>query len=125
LLAFLALQIRVRLPAVVTTDLRLNEPRYATLPNIMKAKKKPLATTTPQVSRTSLLRAMEREGQAQQQGDRGQRLLVRAVPWWQQSVQAGSHAPAGDQTRGARASAVSELSHACALTDHITLYEEY
>lgn len=32
----------VRLPAVVTTDLRLNEPRYATLPNIMKAKKKPL-----------------------------------------------------------------------------------
>jgi electron transfer flavoprotein beta subunit len=35
------------LPAVVTTDLRLNEPRYATLPNIMKAKKKPLETTTP------------------------------------------------------------------------------
>ncbi|WP_250528465.1 electron transfer flavoprotein subunit beta/FixA family protein [Caballeronia sp. GAWG2-1] len=35
------------LPAVVTTDLRLNEPRYVTLPNIMKAKKKPLATTTP------------------------------------------------------------------------------
>ncbi len=36
-----------RLPAVITTDLRLNEPRYVTLPNIMKAKKKPLATTTP------------------------------------------------------------------------------
>lgn len=36
------------LPAVVTTDLRLNEPRYATLPNIMKAKKKPLDTTTPE-----------------------------------------------------------------------------
>ena len=35
------------LPAVVTTDLRLNEPRYATLPNIMKAKKKPLETITP------------------------------------------------------------------------------
>ena len=35
------------LPAVVTTDLRLNEPRYATLPNIMKAKKKPLETTNP------------------------------------------------------------------------------
>ncbi|MDD2741622.1 MAG: electron transfer flavoprotein subunit beta/FixA family protein [Rhodocyclaceae bacterium] len=35
------------LPAVVTTDLRLNEPRYATLPNIMKAKKKPLETLTP------------------------------------------------------------------------------
>ena len=36
------------LPALVTTDLRLNEPRYATLPNIMKAKKKPLETLTPQ-----------------------------------------------------------------------------
>lgn len=35
------------LPAVVTTDLRLNEPRYASLPNIMKAKKKPLDTVTP------------------------------------------------------------------------------
>ncbi|MCP5309800.1 MAG: electron transfer flavoprotein subunit beta/FixA family protein [Rhodocyclaceae bacterium] len=35
------------LPAVVTTDLRLNEPRYATLPNIMKAKKKPLETVEP------------------------------------------------------------------------------
>ena len=38
---------RGELPAVVTTDLRLNEPRYATLPNIMKAKKKPLETLTP------------------------------------------------------------------------------
>src|SRR6476620_5712921 len=38
----------LRLPAVVTTDLRLNEPRYASLPNIMKAKKKPLAETTPE-----------------------------------------------------------------------------
>ena len=35
------------LPAIVTSDLRLNEPRYASLPNIMKAKKKPLDTTTP------------------------------------------------------------------------------
>ena len=39
--------IKVKLPAVVTTDLRLNEPRYATLPNIMKAKKKPLDKKTP------------------------------------------------------------------------------
>ncbi len=37
----------INLPAVVTTDLRLNEPRYVTLPNIMKAKKKPLDTMTP------------------------------------------------------------------------------
>ncbi|OLP53707.1 electron transfer flavoprotein subunit beta [Rhizobium rhizosphaerae] len=39
--------IEVNLPAVVTTDLRLNEPRYASLPNIMKAKKKPLDKKTP------------------------------------------------------------------------------
>jgi electron transfer flavoprotein beta subunit len=39
--------IEISLPAVVTTDLRLNEPRYATLPNIMKAKKKPLDVTNP------------------------------------------------------------------------------
>ena len=37
----------ISLPAVVTTDLRLNEPRYATLPNVMKAKKKPLDTVKP------------------------------------------------------------------------------
>jgi electron transfer flavoprotein beta subunit len=39
--------ISTKLPAVVTTDLRLNEPRYASLPNIMKAKKKPIETVTP------------------------------------------------------------------------------
>jgi electron transfer flavoprotein beta subunit len=39
--------VKLALPAVVTTDLRLNEPRYASLPNIMKAKSKPLANKTP------------------------------------------------------------------------------
>lgn len=39
--------IEITLPAIVTTDLRLNEPRYASLPNIMKAKKKPLDKKTP------------------------------------------------------------------------------
>jgi electron transfer flavoprotein beta subunit len=39
--------LELKLPAVVTTDLRLNEPRYATLPNIMKAKKKPLDNVKP------------------------------------------------------------------------------
>lgn len=39
--------LEIGLPAVITTDLRLNEPRYATLPNIMKAKKKPLDVVTP------------------------------------------------------------------------------
>ena len=51
----------LKLPAIVTSDLRLNEPRYASLPNIMKAKRKPLDTTTPEelgvdvTARTSLL----------------------------------------------------------------------
>jgi electron transfer flavoprotein beta subunit len=39
--------ITVKLPTIITVDLRLNEPRYASLPNIMKAKAKPLATKTP------------------------------------------------------------------------------
>ncbi|MNC91179.1 Electron transfer flavoprotein subunit beta [compost metagenome] len=40
-------KLAIRLPAVVTADLRLNEPRYVTLPNIMKAKKKPLEVLKP------------------------------------------------------------------------------
>ena len=39
--------VKLKMPAVVTTDLRLNEPRYASLPNIMKAKKKPIDALTP------------------------------------------------------------------------------
>src|ERR1700710_1900701 len=39
--------VKLAIPAIVTTDLRLNEPRYASLPNIMKAKSKPLANKTP------------------------------------------------------------------------------
>ncbi|MCQ9423021.1 electron transfer flavoprotein subunit beta/FixA family protein [Pseudomonas sp. LJDD11] len=46
--------VALNLPAIVTTDLRLNEPRYASLPNIMKAKKKPLQTITPQALGVSL-----------------------------------------------------------------------
>ncbi|KAI9303511.1 hypothetical protein BJ944DRAFT_268287 [Cunninghamella echinulata] len=40
--------LKTKLPAIITTDLRLNEPRYASLPNIMKAKKKPLVKITPE-----------------------------------------------------------------------------
>jgi electron transfer flavoprotein beta subunit len=40
--------VALKLPAIVTTDLRLNEPRYASLPNIMKAKKKPIGETSPE-----------------------------------------------------------------------------
>jgi electron transfer flavoprotein beta subunit len=41
--------IKLKAPALITTDLRLNEPRYASLPNIMKAKKKPIEALTPDV----------------------------------------------------------------------------
>ncbi|EHK76502.1 electron transfer flavoprotein beta subunit [Sinorhizobium meliloti CCNWSX0020] len=56
--------IEVRLPAVVTTDLRLNEPRYASLPNVMKSKKKPLEKKTPSdfgVDITPRLRVLKTE----------------------------------------------------------------
>jgi electron transfer flavoprotein beta subunit len=39
--------VALKMPAVISTDLRLNEPRYASLPNIMKAKKKPIEALTP------------------------------------------------------------------------------
>jgi electron transfer flavoprotein beta subunit len=57
--------VRLNLPAIVTTDLRLNEPRYASLPNIMKAKSKPLAQKTPEdygvdiAPRLSVLKVVE------------------------------------------------------------------
>jgi electron transfer flavoprotein beta subunit len=63
--------VEVKLPAVITTDLRLNEPRYATLPNIMKAKKKPLETVktealdvdiTPRLSTLSVTEPPQRKG---------------------------------------------------------------
>nr|WP_160012631.1 electron transfer flavoprotein subunit beta/FixA family protein [Rhizobium sp. 18055] len=56
--------IEIRLPAVITSDLRLNEPRYASLPNIMKAKKKPLDKKTPAdfgVSTTPKLKVLKTE----------------------------------------------------------------
>ena len=46
-------------PAVVTTDLRLNEPRYASLPNIMKAKKKPIDETTPEALGVDIVAAAQ------------------------------------------------------------------
>jgi electron transfer flavoprotein beta subunit len=50
---------QLNIPAVVTTDLRLNEPRYASLPNIMKAKSKPLATMTPDELGVDIKRRLE------------------------------------------------------------------
>jgi electron transfer flavoprotein beta subunit len=60
--------ISVKMPAIVTVDLRLNEPRYASLPNIMKAKAKPLALKTPAdygvdvTPRLSVLKTVEPAG---------------------------------------------------------------
>jgi electron transfer flavoprotein beta subunit len=51
--------VRLKLPAVVTTDLRLNEPRYASLPNIMKAKSKPLVTKSPDELGVDISRRLE------------------------------------------------------------------
>jgi electron transfer flavoprotein beta subunit len=51
--------VELKLPAVVTTDLRLNEPRYASLPNIMKAKSKPLATKSPEELGVDIGRRLE------------------------------------------------------------------
>ena len=51
--------VKLKLPAIVTTDLRLNEPRYASLPNIMKAKSKPLATKTPEELGVDIKRRLE------------------------------------------------------------------
>ncbi len=60
--------VNLTLPAIVTTDLRLNEPRYASLPNIMKAKKKQLDTVTPEslgVNVTSRLKTIKVEPPAE------------------------------------------------------------
>ena len=59
--------VALNLPAIVTTDLRLNEPRYASLPNIMKAKKKPLEVVTPEalgVATTSTVKTLKVEAPA-------------------------------------------------------------
>jgi electron transfer flavoprotein beta subunit len=63
--------IEVKLPAVMTTDLRLNEPRYASLPNIMKAKKKPIEQVTPEalgVDVTPHLKTLQVREPARRQG---------------------------------------------------------
>jgi electron transfer flavoprotein beta subunit len=63
--------IAFKLPIVVTTDLRLNEPRYASLPNIMRAKKKPIQPTTPEelgVDVTPRLVTLKVEEPAKRQG---------------------------------------------------------
>lgn len=70
--------VALNLPAIVTTDLRLNEPRYASLPNIMKAKKKPLDVVTPDalgVSTASTVKTLKVEAPA------ARPLASRSSPW--------------------------------------------
>jgi electron transfer flavoprotein beta subunit len=65
--------VEIKLPAIVTTDLRLNEPRYASLPNIMKAKKKPIEAITPDalgVDAAPRLITLKVEEPARRQGGR-------------------------------------------------------
>jgi electron transfer flavoprotein beta subunit len=62
--------VTLKLPAIVTTDLRLNEPRYASLPNIMKAKKKPIDETSPEALGTDIaprLKVLKTEEPAKRQ----------------------------------------------------------
>ena len=61
----------LKLPAVITTDLRLNEPRYASLPNIMKAKSKPLANKTPADYGVDVAAPDHAEGRRARQAHRG------------------------------------------------------
>lgn len=63
--------VKLKMPAIVTTDLRLNEPRYASLPNIMKAKKKTIEQITPQalgVDPAPRLKTLKVEEPARRQG---------------------------------------------------------
>ena len=80
--------VKLNLPAVVTTDLRLNEPRYASLPNIMKAKSKPLATKSPGDYGVDVARRLET-------------LKVVEPAKRQAGIKVGSRRRAGRQAQGA------------------------
>ena len=71
--------VELKLPAVVTTDLRLNEPRYASLPNIMKAKKKPIEQLTPDALKASTWRrASSRSRSRSRRSDKAARKWARS-----------------------------------------------
>ncbi len=78
--------VTLKLPAIVTTDLRLNEPRYASLPNIMKARSKPLATRSPAdygVDMTPRLTTL-RGSESRRCARRGSRSRA-STSWWRSS----------------------------------------
>jgi electron transfer flavoprotein beta subunit len=72
----------VKLPAVVTTDLRLNEPRYVTLPNIMKAKKRPLETVKPEDLGVDVTPRLKTLKVAEPAGARPASRWPTSLPWW-------------------------------------------
>ena len=74
--------ISVKLPAVVTADLRLNEPRYASLPNIMKAKKKPLDEKTPADLASIRRRGSKCSRPPSPRPVRPVRWSARSTSWW-------------------------------------------
>ncbi len=74
--------IALKLPAVITTDLRLNQPRYASLPNIMKARKKPIEEKTPEdlgVDITPRLKVLKVEEPPKRQGGRKLKTVAELV----------------------------------------------
>ncbi len=77
--------VKLKVPAIVTTDLRLNEPRYASLPNIMKAKKKPIDEKTPDDYGVDVAPRLEVLKTAEPAGPQGRRQGRRRSPSWSTS----------------------------------------
>ena len=74
--------VELKLPAVITTDLRLNEPRYASLPNIMKAKKKPIETLTPDALGVDVAPRLRRSrSRSRRSARRGVKVEDRSPSW--------------------------------------------
>ena len=77
--------VKLATPAIVTTDLRLNEPRYASLPNIMKAKSKPLAAKSPQITASTPRRAWKCSKSPSRPSARPAPRLARSTSWLKNS----------------------------------------
>ena len=77
--------VKLKLPAIVTTDLRLNEPRYASLPNIMKAKKKPIEEKTAADYGVDIAPRLERAQDRGAAGAQGRRQGRSRSPNWSTS----------------------------------------
>ena len=81
--------IKVKMPAVVTVDLRLNEPRYASLPNIMKAKKKQLMKRRPKTTASTPARALKSSRRVSPRPARQASSSNRSTNWSKNSTKRG------------------------------------